>query len=170
VQGDHPFAHEPIAFPGGAARRRPAPPGTVEAVAARWRCTQPGCGGAELGGAVLDWPAWAAHHTNARPGAAGRSVFSTSGEPLHPYMGPWANGCRVTAHAGIVLIVEWRRGADTWRETLLAPGESHVIKLVPPEDGALIETLDDAPGFSVRLERCSPLPIEDHPGRPTDQK
>jgi hypothetical protein len=83
-------------------------------------------------------------------------VYSAGGEPLYPYMGPWAHGCEVTAVSGTVKVVEWKRGSEQWRQTVLAPGESHVIALVPPEDGALIEGPGDSSIFSVSLRGCTP--------------
>jgi hypothetical protein len=75
-------------------------------------------------------------------------------------MGAWAQGCEVTGESGTVLIIEWQRGTDVWRETWLQPGQSHVIDLVPPEDGAMIETYDGSPGFSASLRNCTPQPIQ----------
>ena len=71
-------------------------------------------------------------------------------------MGPWANGCQVTAISGNVLIIEWERGTDTWNDTLLSPGESHTIELISPEDGAMLESPNDSSIFSVSLNNCNP--------------
>jgi hypothetical protein len=72
-------------------------------------------------------------------------------------MGAWADGCEVTALSGIVLIIEWQRGTDIWRETVLTPGDVYVINLHAPEDGAMIETTDGHGGFfSVSLRNCTP--------------
>ena len=73
-------------------------------------------------------------------------------------MAAWADGCHVTAVTGTVLIVEWQRGTDEWRETLLAQGETHVIDLVGAEDNALIESPDNGSPFTVRLNNCDPNP------------
>ncbi|HEY3496545.1 MAG TPA: hypothetical protein VGK73_17725 [Polyangiaceae bacterium] len=127
-----------------------------------WRCNAPTCKAKDWRGAVVSWPSWAAYHDNARDGNDARAVFGTTGEPLYPYMGLWADGCEVTAETGIVLIIEWKRGADVWRETRLDPGMKHVIRLRSPEDGAMIETLDDLPSFSVTLDHCTPQRL---PGR-----
>ena len=81
---------------------------------------------------------------------------------LYPYMGAWADGCVVTAVFENVLIIEWQRGSDAWSAILLAPGESHTIVLESPEDGALIETPDTPTTFGVRLENCTPEPVERH--------
>jgi hypothetical protein len=91
-------------------------------------------------------------------GFASRTVYSAQGETLYPYMGAWADGCQVTAVTGTVLIVEWQRGTDKWRETLLAPGETRVIDLVGSEDSALIESPDNGSAFSVRLNNCESKP------------
>jgi hypothetical protein len=158
VNGGGEFAYHltlpPVSEP---VRAAGAPPSVTRSTAALWRCT--GCSGAEWTGAVIGWPAWSAHQSNGRGGDASRSVFSTDGTPLHPYMGPWAEGCTVTAEAGVVLIIEWKRGAEKWRETWLYPGQSHVIHLVPPENGAMIESYDGSPGFSVSLRNCTPQPL-----------
>ena len=137
----------------------PGPPVPMTAVPAFWRCNNDDCSGEPWTGAVISWPSTAAYQNNARAGAFGRSVFSASGEPLYPYMGAWADGCEVTATAGTVLIIEWMRGSDVWRETMMKPGDTHVIRLSSPEDGAMIET-DDAGGiFSVSLRNCTPQPL-----------
>jgi len=132
----------------------------IDAVLALWRCNIPECNSPDWTGAVITWPDWAAHHSNARSGDQSRAVFAEeSGEPLFPYMGSWADGCEVTAVSGTVLIIEWQRGTDDWRETLLEAGETHVIDLVTPEDGAMIEGENASPGFSVSLQNCDPQPI-----------
>jgi hypothetical protein len=79
---------------------------------------------------------------------------------LYPYMGAWASGCRVTALAGDVLVIEWHRGTDEWRATYLQPGDSHVIQLTSPEDNALIETPDTPTDMVVSLENCTPQVVE----------
>ncbi|MEZ4592548.1 MAG: hypothetical protein R3D55_15600 [Chloroflexota bacterium] len=81
-------------------------------------------------------------------------------------MGAWANGCQVTAVSGLVLIIEWERGTDVWREIYLQPGQSHTISLTPPENGAMIETIDGvspAIDFSVQLSNCNPQPLNQTP-------
>jgi hypothetical protein len=129
----------------------------VRSIAARWRChNTPGCFSDPWTGSVIAWPEWAAYQSNGRTGNVLRFVYSTRGEPLHAYMGAWANGCEVTAESGLPKVVEWKRGSEQWRETVLHPGESHVIALVPPEDGALIEGPDDSSSFSVSLRNCTP--------------
>ncbi|HET6149322.1 MAG TPA: hypothetical protein VFH68_17430 [Polyangia bacterium] len=178
VQGEAPFTYR-ITAPGTTA---PGPGGTVDpgsgpgpdpgtppdpvglplamdAVPALWRCNNPDCGGEPWTGAVITWPSSAAYQDNSRAGEFGRSVFSASGEPLYPYMGSWADGCEVTATSGTVLIIEWLRGSDAWRETLLKPGDTHVIRLVSPEDGAMIESNNTGDLFSVSLRNCTPRPL-----------
>jgi hypothetical protein len=78
-------------------------------------------------------------------------------------MGPWAQGCTVTVHSGVALIIEWQRGTDTWRETAVEAGQSHAIDLVSPEDNAMIETYDGYPNFSVTLDNCTPQPLAPPP-------
>jgi hypothetical protein len=75
-------------------------------------------------------------------------------------MGAWADGCEVTGESGITRVIEWQRGADQWRDTWLYPGQSHVIRLVPPENGALLEGYDASPGFSASLRNCTPQPLQ----------
>lgn len=133
--------------------------GSIRSKQAFWRCNTPGCSFPDWTGAVIDWPSADAYNTNARSGENSRSVFSTDGTSLFPYMGTWAQGCKVTATAGVLLIIEWQRGTDTWRETHLYPGQSHVIALASPENGAMLETYDGSPGFSVSLKNCTPQPV-----------
>jgi hypothetical protein len=130
----------------------------IPSTQAFWRCNTPDCSGPDWTGAVIAWPASAAYQSNSRSGDQSRSVFSADGTPLYPYMRDWAQGCKVTAESGTVLIIEWQRGTDVWRETWLEPRQSHVINLVPPEDGAMIETFEGSPGFSVSLKDCTPPP------------
>jgi len=124
-----------------------------------WRCNSSDCSGDDWTGAVINWPSWAAYPSNARAGVASRSVFSAAGEPLYPYMGAWADGCEVTATEGTVLIIEWLRGGESWRETLMKPGDTHVIHLISPEDGAMIETVEAGGVFGVSLRNCTPRPL-----------
>jgi hypothetical protein len=151
VQSDADFSYHTQTTP-------PPPPG-IDAIAAFWRCNIPECTGEPWTGAVIGWPDWAAYQNNARAGDQSRSVFAGDGTPLYPYMAAWADGCEVTALAGTVLIIEWQRGADSWRETPLQPGESHTIQLLPPEDGAMIETEDGMTSFRVSLQNCNPQPL-----------
>ena len=134
-------------------------PDDIHSIAAYWRCNLPGCDFPDWGGAVINWPSWAAYNNNARTGENSRTVYSANNQLLHPYMGSWANGCQVTAKSGIVLIIEWERGTDVWRQTYLAPGETHTISLTSPENGAMIETYDFGPAFSVELHNCTPQPV-----------
>jgi hypothetical protein len=80
-------------------------------------------------------------------------------------MGPWADGCVITALSGTVLIVEWRRGSDSWRETVLKPGETHTIDLVGAEDSALIESPGIGP-FTVAVGNCIPPSLGQDPSAP----
>jgi hypothetical protein len=163
VQADTPFTYRTTpALPSKTEPAIPAPHSEViQATRALWRCNAPDCAGGDWTGAVIAWPVWAAHQSNGRrTGDQSRSVFSTDGAPLHPYMGSWAHGCKVTGESGTVQIIEWQRGADAWRSTWLQPGQSHVIRLVSPEDGAMIETYEGSPGFSVSLTNCTPQRIQ----------
>jgi hypothetical protein len=161
VQGDAEFTYRATLPPPSDPGDDPGPGGDViQATQAFWRCNSPDCFGDDWTGAVISWPAWAAHHSNGRSGDQSRSVFAPDDTPLYPYMGAWAQGCEVTAESGTVLIIEWQRGTNVWRETWLLPRQSHVINLVSPEDGAMIETEDGSPGFSVSLRNCTPQPIQ----------
>ncbi|WP_162942258.1 hypothetical protein [Desertimonas flava] len=108
---------------------------------------------------MIAWPSWSAYSDNGRNGNDARIVYSLDGEQLFPYMGAWANGCVVTAVFDYVLVIEWQRGTNDWRSTYLAPGESHTISLIEPEDNALIETPDSPTTFGIRLENCDPQPL-----------
>jgi len=156
VQSSSPFTYQ-IALPD------PPPPGEsrdiIPSVQAFWRCDMAGCTDDDWVGAVINWPSWAAYSTNNRTGDQSRTVHSSTGELLYPYMGAWANGCQVTAESGLVLIIEWERGTNYWREIWLGPGETHTISLTSPENGAMIETYDYSPGFSVSLNNCTPQPL-----------
>ncbi len=190
VQGDAPFTYRAALHPGAPSNEPPPPspksppknqpppkPPTkqpnepakptdttsrvVDSIAALWRCNDvPGCTSEPWTGAVIAWPEWSAHPGNGRPGNNSRSVFSTRGEPLYPYMGPWADGCEITSEAGSVQIVEWQWGAPQWRSTRLSPGESHVIHLGPSETGALIEAAEGETRFRVSLRNCTPQRIQ----------
>ncbi|MEA5487183.1 hypothetical protein VB775_10185, partial [Pseudanabaena sp. CCNP1317] len=131
----------------------------TESVTARWACNTPGCTATDWVGAVINWPSWAAYSTNGRSGSNSRTVYSTSGSLLYPYMGAWANGCTVTAQSGRVLIIEWQRGTNVWTETWLETGDTHVITLSSPQNGAMIEAEDFSSGFSVSLANCTPQPV-----------
>jgi len=133
----------------------------VSSVSAAWRCNIDECHGGDWHGSVIAWPAWSAYDSNARRGDDSRSVYSTEGGLLYPYMGRWAHGCEVTAKSGVVLIVTWKRGTDEWRSTLLSPGDRHTIRLKSHEDSALIETEDNSTAaFSVLLKNCNPQTIQ----------
>ncbi len=131
----------------------------VVSVPARWRCNIPECTDGDWYGSVIAWPSWAAYEDNSRSGSNSRTIYTPEGVKLYPYMGSWADGCQVTAISGIVLIIEWQRGTDVWRETYLAPGQSHTIDLISPEDGVLLESPNDETIFSVLLTNCIPQDI-----------
>ena len=166
VQSDAPFSYRATlhAAPDQPPPQRPpggGPGRLARSIAARWRCNPvPGCFSDPWTGAVIAWPEWSANQSNGRPGNVSRSVFSVAGEPLYPYMGAWAEGCDVTAETGVVQVVEWQHGAEQWRSTVLKPGEWHVIHLVPPENGALIEAAEGVTSFSVTLRNCTPQQIK----------
>lgn len=132
------------------------PEDVMESVSAYWRCDTPGCTSPDWVGAVFNWPSWAAYSSNGRSGDQSRTVYSADGGLLYPYMGPWAHGCEITGEWGVILIVEWQRGKDSWRQTLIGPGETYVINLTAPEDGALIESW---PGSRISVKNCEPQPL-----------
>jgi hypothetical protein len=132
----------------------------MESVAASWRCDTYGCNNSpDWHGAVVNWPYWSAYSDNARTGENLRTVYSSSGGLLYPYMGPWANGCEITVTSGTALIIEWHRGSNVWREKWLGPGDTHVINLTAPEDGVLIESDGWHGGFTVSVRNCAPQPL-----------
>jgi hypothetical protein len=139
------------------------PDNLVHSETAFWRCNLPipECEiSVDWVGSVISWPSWAAYESNNRAGWGSRTVYSAAGEVLYPYMGAWANGCEVTVYSGVVLIIEWERGAEVWRSTLLHPGQTHTINLTSPENGAMIETEDFSTAqFSVSLRNCTPQPV-----------
>ena len=135
------------------------PDGTIHSTLAYWRCANAICSNGPWSGAVVSWPEGTANQGNGRKGNAGRNVFSLGGRPLHPYMGKWADGCEVTGVSGVVDVVEWKWGAETWRTTHLKKGESHTIHLTPPEDGALLEAPEGVPAFGVTVTGCTPQPL-----------
>jgi hypothetical protein len=163
VQSDQPFTYR-ISLPSVS-----DPPGdpssggpgdVMQAFPSLWRCNVPECWSDDWTGATIAWPSWSAYPSNARPGNLSRSVFAWDDTPLYPYMGAWADGCEITGESGIARVIEWQRGTDRWRDTWLYPGQTHVIRLVPPEDGALIEGYDASPGFRVSVRNCTPQPLQ----------
>ena len=165
AQSDQPFSYRIIVPPAPPPAGGPpvnAGPGTLmHAIPSLWRCdpTVVSCFSADWTGAVVAWPSWSAFRGNARPGNLARLVHAWDDAPLHPYMGPWAEGCEVTGESGITRVIEWQRGSAEWRDTWLYPGESHVIHLIPPENGALLEGYDGSPGFSATVRNCTPQPL-----------
>ena len=149
---------EPVAAAPSAPITMPREGTVIESTPTEWRCDVKGCAGNWHSHTVV-WPSWSAYSDNARAGDKFRHTYGPHGEVIHPYMGPWAHGCRVTSVSGVVLIIEWQRGAETWRETYLDRNETYRIDLTPPFDGAMIESFDDSPGFSVRLKNCKPQPL-----------
>lgn len=111
-------------------------------------------------GGVVSWPSWSAYASNNRAGFNSRTVYSLTGEKLYPYMGAWADGCEVEVVSGGVLIIEWQRGQDGWRETYLSTGGTHTIDLAGAENGAMIETQNNSEPFEIALSNCSPQQID----------
>jgi hypothetical protein len=130
----------------------------VDAVSVMAVCNLPGCTAAPWTGfSMVVWPSDTAYSQNGRVGDGSRTILSTAtGEAVFPYMGSWSEGCHVTAVRGTVLVIEWVRGAESWRETTLSPGQSHTIDLVGSENSSLIE---GTTGFQVSLDSCTPQSI-----------
>lgn len=132
----------------------------VASIPSRWVCDLPGFDKSPWTGSVIAWPAWTAYENNSRAGDQSRTVYSLDGRKLYPYMGPWADGGRVTVVSGDVLIIEWKRGSEVWREKRLKTGDTYTIALRPGEDSAMIESPDAAePRFTVSLANFKPQPI-----------
>jgi hypothetical protein len=166
VQSDQSFSYRiivpPPTPPAGGPPVTGGPGTPMQATQSLWRCDPgvAGCFSDPWTGAVISWPSWSAFQGNARPGNLARLVYSWDDTPLYPYMGPWADGCEVTCESGITRVIEWERGSSQWRDTWLYPGESHIIHLIPPENGALLEGYDASPGFSATVRNCTPQSLE----------
>jgi hypothetical protein len=111
-------------------------------------------------GGVITWPSWSAYPSNNRAGLNSRTVYSESGEKLYPYMGEWADGCEIEVVSGGVLVIEWQRGLESWRETYLSAGDTYTVDLIGSENGAMIETQNNSEPFEVSLSNCTPQPID----------
>ncbi|WP_344149637.1 PKD domain-containing protein [Kribbella yunnanensis] len=133
----------------------------VSWVSARWRYAGTGEDPGDWYGGVVTWPVGTAYQGNGRSGYNARTVYSESGAPLYPYMGAWADGCTVRVVTGRVLIIEWERGTDVWRETLVDAGETYTISLSGSENGAMIETNNDLEPFTVSISNCTPQPLSE---------
>ena len=133
----------------------------VSWVSSVWRYNGPGSNHPDdwIGG-VIAWPSWSAYSSNNRDDLNSRTVYSESGEKLYPYMGGWADGCEIEVVTGGVLVIEWERGLDEWRETYLSAGDTYTINLTGVEDGALIETPNNTEPFEVSLSQCTPQQID----------
>ncbi|MFK4083638.1 PKD domain-containing protein [Kribbella sp. NPDC020789] len=161
VQDGSPFGYTLVpgtADPSTPACTDPTTCDPVSWVSARWRYAGTGEDPDWYGG-VVTWPAGTAYQGNGRSGYNARNVYSESGDPLYPYMGAWADGCAVRVVTGRVLIIEWERGKDVWRETLVNAGETHTISLSGTENGAMIETNNDLEPFTVSISNCTPRPL-----------
>ena len=132
----------------------------VSWVASEWRYNGPDPDPGPWIGGVITWPSWSAYSSNNRTDLNSRTVYSESGEKLYPYMGAWADGCEVEVVSGGVLVIEWERGLDSWRETFLSAGDTYTINLIDSENGAMIETQNNSEPFEVSLSNCAPQQID----------
>ncbi|WP_460661733.1 PKD domain-containing protein [Kribbella swartbergensis] len=137
----------------------------VSWVNARWRYAGTGENPGDWYGGVITWPVGTAYQGNGRSGDNARNVYSESGVPLYPYMGAWADGCTVRVVTGRVLIIEWERGTDEWRETRVNAGQAYTISLSGSEDGAMIETDNEVEPFTVSVSNCTPRPLSESNNR-----
>jgi len=110
-------------------------------------------------GGVIKWPSWSAFSSNGRVGPDSRTVYSESDQKLYAYMGEWADGCEIEVVSGDVLVIEWERGVEEWRETHLSAGDSYTIDLVDSENSAMIETNTTEP-LRVSLSNCTPQEMD----------
>jgi hypothetical protein len=69
---------------------------------------------------------------------------------------PARRGDRVT---GEILVIEWERGTNDWRETLVRTGQTYTIDLVGRENGAMLETPNNTEPFTASFASCTPQPI-----------
>ncbi|TCC23473.1 PKD domain-containing protein [Kribbella speibonae] len=165
VQGGSPFEYAFVPGP----EVPPTPPDCIDPttcdpvswVNARWRYAGTGENPGDWYGGVITWPVGTAYQGNGRSGDNARNVYSESGVPLYPYMGAWADGCTVRVVTGRILIVEWERGTDEWREIRVNAGQTHTISLSGSEDGAMIETDNDVQPFTVSISNCTPRPLSE---------
>ena len=111
-------------------------------------------------GGVITWPSWSAFSSNGRAGSIRGPSTPSRGEKLYPYMGEWADGCEIEVVSGDVLVIEWERGLEDWRETHLSAGDTYTIDLVDSENGAMIETPNNTEPFEVSLSNCTPQEID----------
>ena len=137
----------------------------VSWVNARWRYAGTGENPGDWYGGVITWPVGTAYQDNGRSGDNARTVYSESGVPLYPYMGAWADGCTVRVVTGRILIIEWERGTDEWRETRVNAGQAYTISLSGSEDGAMIETDNDVQPFTLSVSNCTPRPLSESNNR-----
>ena len=136
----------------------PAPPAepvgdNYSSVATYWRCTTSDCSGDDWVANTLAWPSWSAYSDNDRTGNNLRTTFGSDGGLIYPYIGSWADGCEISGVTGVAVIIEWERGADVWKTTMVGPGDTHVINLTDPQDGALFEGWGP---FSIATNNCTP--------------
>lgn len=131
----------------------------VSWVASRWRYDGPRADPGDWIGGVVAWPSWSAYSSNGRSGWDSRTVYSASGEKLYPYMGRWAQGCKIRVVSGSILVIEWERGRNAWRETNISMGDSYTVHLIGRENSAMIETPNNSRPFQVSLSRCTPRRI-----------
>lgn len=135
--------------------------------------------GSGIGGLAYQVAPYLAYRWNARRASAQFYWWiagATPRSPLYCYLGKWADGLTIEKVSGdTVRIIEWERGAESWRETdLTTAGAQHTINLANttlnagsstiegPLDGVLLEHAVATTGWVVRLWNYhpSPLPVD----------
>lgn len=115
----------------------PPPPLTYNVESAEWS-TDPDIvtGTPWTGSTAVGVPQYLGYQGNARSGSNERYVFGGPGtadedQKRYAYMGAWMHGATIenTDATDDLLIVEWIRGTDGWRETTITPGNTYTIDL-----------------------------------------
>lgn len=107
-----------------------------------------------LDGSVINWPGAAFRNNDRHPDMHVFTLDET--DMLWPYATDWIDGAEIELVAGTNFkIIEWRRGTDTWRETVLTTiGQTHTINLADTTSGTIIgPTPAPTPWDNVLLER-----------------
>ena len=112
-------------------------------------------------GSVVEWPG-ASYRNNNRGGGGGQYLFEanvtphTNERPMWGYATDWMDGATIELLSGTnLLIIEWKRGTDTWRTTYLTTiGQTHTINLSDTTSGTIVgPTPAPTPWDNVLIER-----------------